>query len=202
MTPPPDLILASQSHGRKTMLQNVGLEFLSMPADLEEEEIVAQMLQQNESPDSIAKSLACKKAEHISQQKPGALVIGSDQILDCNGAILSKAETPEEAKEKLQSLSGQSHKLISAAAIACDGEILWCDVDEATLSMRALSDADLNAYCERAGEALTRSVGAYEIESHGAWLFDRIEGDYFTIMGMPLLKLLQYLKGEHGVYLD
>lgn len=184
------------------MLRAAGLSFESLPADIDEDSITAQMLQQNESPKAIASALACQKAQHISQQNPAAFVIGSDQILECDGQLLSKAANAEEAATKLRHLSGRDHSLISAVCVIQDGTILWQDTDCATLTMRDLSDADIAAYTTKAGEALTRSVGAYEIESLGAWLFDRIEGDYFTILGMPLLKLLRYLQDEQGASLE
>lgn len=195
------LVLASGSAARKEMLSAAGLEFKSHPADLDEAEIIKDEKARGASPADIAQSLACKKALHVALEYPGDLVIGADQILECEGRILSKASDVSEAFEKLQSLRGRTHQLISAVAVARGKDILWQYAGKASLHMHDFDDDFLNAYTEKAGEALFHSVGAYELESIGAQLFDHIEGDYFTILGLPLLPLLSYLRDEQGMSL-
>lgn len=193
------LILASKSAARKTMLGNVGLVFDSIPSDVDEPSIVEKMLLDGFHAPGIALELAKQKALDISKKYPDALVIGSDQTLDFNGELLSKAKTPENAKVKLRRLRGEDHVLVSAVSVAYNGEALWQHIDDANLSMRDISDEFLDLYCEKAGDALTHCVGAYEFEGMGGWLFSSIKGDFFTILGMPLLPLLGYLKETHGI---
>lgn len=193
------LILASQSVARQKMLRAVGLEFEAIPAHLDEDSLTENAIEQNQSPREIALMLAQEKALAISKDNPEALVIGSDQILECDGQMLYKAENAQAALEKLQFLSHKTHYLISAVTVAKDGEILWMHADSAALTMKNLSDEYIQNYCDKAGEALTRSVGAYEIESLGARLFEKVEGDFFTIQGLPLLPLLAYLEAEQGL---
>ncbi|MCB1720193.1 MAG: septum formation protein Maf [Alphaproteobacteria bacterium] len=193
------LILASQSKTRQNMLRAAGLNFETRPANLDEAAIMAGALKDGKNPDEIATLLAIEKARSVCAQIPGALVIGSDQILECTGKILSKAANKNEAHEKLKSLRGKTHRLISAVCVAQNDKILWKTTQSAELTMYDFDDNFLQQYMECAGEALTRSVGAYELESLGAQLFDKIEGDYFTILGMPLLPLLKYLRENQGI---
>ena len=190
------IILASKSKARNEMLKNAGLEFTSQPAELDEEELILQHKKAGKETAEIAQMLAVEKARAISLQHKDALVIGSDQILECEGQLLTKAENKEQALEKLNFLKGKTHRLISAVALCKNGEMIWQDKGEAFLSMLNGDDAFLKRYVQQAGEALTRSVGAYELESIGVQLFEKIEGDYFTILGMPLLKLLSRLREE------
>jgi septum formation protein len=191
------LILASQSASRKAMLGNAGLVFTCQPADLDERAVLAA--RGNLDPIEMAGVLAAEKALAVSRDIEGALVIGSDQILECDGEILHKATNLEDARAKLAGLRGKTHRLISAVSVTRGDDILWQDSAQARLTMHDFDDAFLDEYCARAGAALTRSVGAYELESLGVQLFDAIDGDYFTILGMPLLRLLTYLRDEHGV---
>ncbi len=193
------LILASQSIARQNMLRAVGLEFEAIPAHLDEDSLTETAIEQNQSPREIALMLAQEKALAISKDNADALIIGSDQILECDGQMLYKAESAQAALKKLQFLSHKTHYLISAVTVAKDGEILWMHADSAALTMKNLSDEYLQNYCDKAGEALMRSVGAYEIESLGARLFEKVEGDFFTIQGLPLLPLLAYLEAEQGL---
>ena len=193
------IILASKSVARQNMLQAVGLQFDSIPADLDEDALTENAIAQHQSPREIALMLAQEKALAISKQNPDVLVIGSDQILECDGEVLYKAENEDEAKDKLKFLSGKTHYLISAVTAVKGSEILWMHADSAALTMKTLSDDYLENYCASAGEALIRSVGAYEIESLGARLFAKVEGDFFTIQGLPLLPLLQYLEDEQEI---
>ncbi len=191
------LILASGSAARQLMLRQAGLTFDILPASLDE----AKLLQDRalESPAEKALFLAREKAQNVSREIPEALVIGSDQILCLGEIIFSKANSRGDALEKLRMLSGQTHLLISGVAVARGGEVLWDHADHADLTMRVLDEDFLRAYAEAAGDALTSCVGAYQIEGAGAWLFSKVVGDFFTIMGMPLLPLLGYLYEEHRI---
>jgi septum formation protein len=190
------LILASQSASRHAMLERVGLKFESIPAEIDEETLTSALLEKGAKPEAIAAALAMDKALHISAQNPGALVIGADQVLELEGKLISKAADAIEAQQKLKQLRGKTHRLVSAVCVALDGKPVWQHYDEARLVMRDVNDQILAAYCAAAGPALTRSVGAYELEGIGAWLFERVEGDFFTILGLPLLPLLGYLQHE------
>ena len=194
----PPLILASQSHARRDMLQRAGLVFESVPAAIDEAAITRRLRAAEVAPEDIALELAKEKALAIAAVRPEALVIGSDQILECDGRLLEKAKTPADAREKLKLLQGRSHRLISAVCVARGASVLWTHREEAVLTMHALNDDTIDAYCARAGEALLRAVGGYELEGLGAWLFARVEGDFFTVLGMPLLPLLHYLQRQHG----
>jgi septum formation protein len=198
------LILASQSAARQHMLKAAGVHFKVIKPALDEMAVVQEFMRDAASgekitPDKIAVELARKKALTVARKNPDAIVIGSDQVLVLEGRMIGKAKTRAEAAEKLRALRGKTHTLISAVAIAKGGTIFWSDHEQAQLTMRDFDDAYLEAYMEVAGEALTRAVGAYEIESTGAWLFSEIKGDQFTIQGMPLLPLLGYLNEYHGI---
>ena len=187
----PPIILASNSRARNEMLQNAGLNFQKIPADIDEESIISNA---KSAPSELALELAKQKAAHISAKNQNALVIGSDQILECDGVIFQKAKTRDEACEKLRSLRGKTHRLISSVAIAYENEIIWHNTDTASLTMHDFSDEFLEKYLTAAHEDILSCVGAYAFEGTGAWLFDKIDGNYFTILGMPLLPLLTYLK--------
>lgn len=195
----PRLILASGSAARAAMLRSAGLTFKIIPADVDEKKITAAFKTKNASPRRIAAELAAHKALAVSAQNPGALVIGSDQVLAEGGRLMGKARSKAEATKKLKMLRRKTHVLISAAAIAQNGTIIWRHADSAALTMRDFSPAMLRAYLDAAGDALTRAVGAYEAEGLGAWLFETVRGDHFTVMGMPLLPLLAHLDEIHGV---
>ena len=193
------LVLASQSMARQKMLHNVGLDFTAVPANLDEASILHKMVRDNKSPRDIALALAKEKALYVAKKNPDALVIGGDQILELDGKILSKAKSKDEALDKLKAMRAKTHALISGVCVARGDKILWSAADKALLKMFDLDDEALARYADRAGEALTRSVGAYELESHGAWLFEEVRGSFFTVLGMPLLPLLAYLRAEQGV---
>jgi len=142
----------------------------------------------------VAEALAELKAIKVSRHRPGALVIGADQTLDLAGALFDKAETMAEARERLQHLRGKTHKLHSAVVVALDGVAIWREVPAARLTMRSFTDAFLDAYLARADESLLGSVGCYRLEDEGVQLFSRIDGDYFTILGLPLMGLLDLLR--------
>jgi len=189
------LILASASKARGDMLRGAGVTFETIPADIDES--AAQ--QKAVRPEDIALQLAQQKALHVAKQNPDALVIGSDQVLEFEGSLLTKSATTEKALTKLRAMNGKPHRLISAVALAQGQDSVWSTHDSATLTMNSLTEAELTAYASRAGEALTSAVGGYWLEDIGAWLFERIEGDYFTILGMPLLPLLNQLRTQHNM---
>jgi septum formation protein len=188
------LILASQSAARKTLLYNAGIAFEALPADIDEREI--QNASGLTSPGEIASLLAERKAAFISLRHPGRYVIGADQTLARGSRLFSKPAGRAEAAEQLRALAGQTHELHSAIAVACDGATLFSDISVAHMTMRALDDAAINAYLDAAGDVVTSSVGAYQLEGIGVHLFELIEGDHFTILGLPLLPLLKFLRSD------
>ena len=188
------LILASQSRARQMLLANAGIVFEAIPADIDE-----RTLQKDSglsAPGEIAKLLAREKALWVSQHLPGRVVVGADQTLALGNRLFSKPAGRAAAAEQLRLLAGVSHELHSAFAVARDGRILSADVSIAEMTMRSLSESRIEAYLDQAGEAVTTSVGAYQLEGLGVHLFERIEGDHFTILGLPLLPLLAFLRSE------
>lgn len=195
------LILASGSAARQAMLTAAGVTFDVVPADIDEESIIKEMIANDPQVSSgdIASSLAGAKAASIAKRYPDAFVIGSDQVLmDEARRIFFKADTRERARDVLRWLRGTTHTLTSAVALAESASVIWQTSQMARLTMRNFSDEFLDGYMARAGDCLTKSVGAYAFEGLGGQLFDRVEGDHFTILGMPLLPLLQALR-ERGV---
>lgn len=195
----PVLILASRSAARKKMLQDAGLKFKAHPVPVDERSALKKMTARKTPAAKIAAELAQKKALAAAARFPDALVIGADQVLECGGKIFSKAGTKNDALKKIKQLSGKTHRLVSAVCVVQGKKILWRAQNTARLRMRTLTPGFIRAYGAAAGPALTRAVGGYELERHGAWLFERVEGDYFTVLGLPLLPLLEYLKTEHGL---
>ncbi|MVT52916.1 septum formation protein Maf [Bradyrhizobium yuanmingense] len=188
------LILASQSSARKMLLANAGLDFEAVTADIDERGIQAASKLSN--PREIALLLAREKAKAVSACCPGHYVIGADQTLALGSRLFNKPAGRTQALAQLRDLAGQTHELNSAVAVAQDGRILFEDISVARMTMRGMSEAELSAYLDAAGDAVTSSVGAYQLESLGIHLFERIEGDHFTILGLPLLPLLAYLRSE------
>jgi septum formation protein len=188
------LILASQSQVRQTLLANAGLSFEAKPAAIDE-----RAIQKNSglvAAGEIAAHLAREKARFVSLQSPGRYVIGADQTLECDGRLFNKPVGRAGAAEHLRSLAGRTHALHAAIAVARNGKPLFEDVSVARLTMRELSDGAIEAYLDAAGDAVTASVGAYQLEGLGVHLFSRIEGDHFTILGLPLLPLLAFLRNQ------
>ena len=188
------LVLASQSRARQMLLANAGISFDAVPADIDE-----RGLQKNSglvAPGEIAGLLAREKASFVSRQNPGRYVIGADQTLALGSQLFSKPAGRAQAAEQLRQLAGHAHELHSAVAVARDGKILFSDVAVAGMTMRRLNESEIEAYLDQAGQAVTTSVGAYQLEGLGVHLFERIEGDHFTILGLPLLPLLAFLRGE------
>ncbi|MCA6107481.1 Maf family protein [Bradyrhizobium cenepequi] len=189
------LILASQSRARKMLLANAGIEFEALPADIDE-----RAIQENSglsAPADIASLLAREKALFVSRQHEGRFVVGADQTLALGDRLFSKPTGRDHAAEQLRALAGRVHELHSAVAVAHDGKMLFADTNVARMSMRPLREGNINAYLDQAGEAVTSSVGAYQLEGLGVHLFERIDGDHFTILGLPLFSLLAFLRGEN-----
>jgi septum formation protein len=195
-TPMRVLILASGSSSRIAALRAVGLSFEAIPAKVDEAALrnVWRAKDPQISPAAIAVGLARAKAEEVSRRVPDALVIGGDQVLALAKETISKATSKDSARATLSKLRGREHQLHSAVALAINGQADWDASDTATLQMRAYSDAFLDTYLETAGDALTTSAGAYRIEEQGLQLFDRVDGNHFTILGLPMLALLAELR--------
>ncbi|MGM4930809.1 Maf family protein [Tardiphaga sp. 619_E2_N8_5] len=191
------LILASQSLARRELLANAGITFDAMPADIDERGI--QQKSGLKAPGEIAALLAERKAAFISLRHPGRYVLGADQILALGDRMFSKPAGREQAAEQLAILAGRTHELHSALAVVCDGATLFSNVSVAHMTMRKLDGTAINAYLDAAGDKVTTSVGAYQLEGLGVHLFELIEGDHFTILGLPLLPLLSFLRGEEMI---
>lgn len=190
------LILASTSPTRRTILANAGLAFDVMPPPVEERAVEAPLLTSGIGIAEIAAVLAEAKAESVSALQPDRLVIGADQTLEFEGVRLTKPASMDEARRQLLAMAGQSHALHSAVTVAKDGNAVWRHVETAVLTMRPLTPAEIGRYVGRVGASAVRSVGGYQVEGMGINLFEKIEGDHFTILGLPLLPLLAYLRGE------
>jgi septum formation protein len=186
------LILASTSKIRLTVLQNAGLTVICLPPELDEE--AAKIKLGQISPKALAVGLAQQKA--LSLKNPEAWVIGADQTLSCNNSIFHKPETLDEARQQLRLLCGKTHTLHSSLAVAHGGEVIWSMCEDAHLTMRTFSDDFLEHYINENGADLLTSVGSYKLEKNGVHLFDKIEGDYFTILGFPLLPFLSFLREQ------
>jgi septum formation protein len=194
----PPLILASSSQARTRLLEAAGLAFIVEPPGLDEG-TMRQAVSGEASlhAHDIAELLARAKAEAVSDLAPGAFVIGSDQVLALGARIFAKPDSMEAARDQLLDLSGKSHALHTSVALAKNGETIWAETTIATLTMRKLTPEFIGRYLAAAGEDLLSSVGAYQIESIGIELFEKIDGDYFSILGLPLLPLLDALR-HHG----
>ena len=190
------LILASKSASRRKMLENAQVPFLTVASDVDESVIKAEFRKDNKSVEQTAMALAIAKAESVCAHHREALVIGSDQMLECEGQWLDKANSIEEAKEQLHFLSGKMHRLITAAVLLKDGDEVWNSLIEAKMTMRVLTPEFIDTYCGLLGKDLLGSVGCYALEGLGSQLFAHIEGDFFGILGLPLLPLLQALRHE------
>ena len=188
------LILASQSRARQMLLTNAGIAFEAVPADIDERAV--QQASGLTAPSDIAALLAREKALWVSSRQVSKYVIGADQTLALGDRLFSKPAGRAQAAEQLRALAGRAHELHSAIAVARDGKILFAEIAIARMTMRALDEAGIDAYLDAAGEAVTSSVGAYQLEGLGVHLFERIEGDHFTILGLPLLPLLAFLRSE------
>jgi septum formation protein len=190
------VILASKSAARRAVLDGAGVRYQALVAGVDEEAVKAGLLAEGAGPREIADALAELKAIRVSAGRPD-FVIGSDQTLDLGGELYDKAETVDAARERLKLLRGKTHKLHSAVVVAREGAPIWREVVTASLTMRDFSDAFLEDYLATEGEQALGSVGCYRLEGPGAQLFSKIEGDYFAILGLPLMGLLDLLR-RHG----
>jgi septum formation protein len=190
----PTLILASTSATRRALLENAGLRFTSQSPLCDEE--YEKQVYKGDPTRGLALHLASRKALSLSPSYPSTFVLGADQTLIFEGQIFSKPKDVSEARQVLQRLRGKAHVLQSAAAIARDSQVIWSEVEEARLHMRDFSDAFIDDYLARAEAGVLSSVGCYQIEKRGIHLFDRIEGDHATILGLPLLGLLRFLRQQ------
>jgi septum formation protein len=190
------VVLASKSSARRAVLDGAGVPYEAAAAGVDEEAVKAGMLAEGANAREIADALAELKAIKVSRSRP-EFVVGADQTLEFEGRLYDKAETLAEARARLQALRGKPHKLHSAVVVAKDGAPIWREVVTATLTMRDFSDAFLDDYLAAEGEAALGSVGCYRLEGLGVQLFSKIDGDYFTILGLPLMGLLDLLR-RHG----
>ncbi|MEM7424705.1 MAG: Maf family nucleotide pyrophosphatase [Pseudomonadota bacterium] len=193
-----NIVLASGSRIRRELLENAGLNIEVRPADIDEEAIKSAIQNGTESltPADIALVLAQTKAQTVSEGAPAELVIGADQVLACNNRIYSKPGNKDAARDQLVALRGKSHELISAVAVARNGEIIWSHEQSVVLHMRDFSNDFLGRYLAGMGSGVTETVGGYKLEGLGVHLFEKIDGDYFTVLGLPVLPLLAYLRTE------
>lgn len=192
------LILASTSAVRSRLLRDAGLAFEVVPPMVDEADVKASLLVERLGANAIADSLAEAKAVAVSAARPQALVIGCDQVLAFEGRVIEKSADLGEARKLLAELRGKAHALLTACVLAKGGEPVWRRLDRCTLSMRPFSDAFLEDYLQAEGDTLLTSVGCYQLEGRGAQLFERVEGDYFSVLGLPLIPLLVALR-EHGI---
>lgn len=189
----PELVLASGSEIRAQLLQQVNVPFRVRKAPVDEDALKAGLLAEGISPRDLSDALAEAKAQRIGMKEPDALVLGCDQILELDGAVLSKPKDRDEAADQLRRLSGKRHILYSAAVIFHEARPIWRLIGESRLTMRDLSDDGINGYLDRNWPKVSYCVGAYQVESEGLRLFSRIEGDYFSILGLPMTGLLTFL---------
>jgi septum formation protein len=192
------IVLASASESRARLLRNAGIAFDVAPARVDEDAMKQSMLAANQPHRVIADALAEWKAVRVSAVHPGALVIGADQVLSFAGALVSKCATMDEARDLLSRLRGKSHELFSAAVMAKDGVPIWRHTERAKMTMFPVSDAFIGRYLAQKGQAILSGVGCYRLEDEGAQFFSHIAGDYFGILGLPLIQLLSALR-EQGV---
>jgi len=191
------IILASGSESRAAILRDAGLQFQVIPAHCDEAAVKQEGARAGEAPGPVAQTLARLKALRVSAQHPDALVIGADQMLSVGDYWLDKPGSHEEAADHLRQLSGQAHRLHTAVCCVRGSQVIWQHLAVPTLTMRTLSDGFIADYLAAEGEACFSSVGAYRLEGRGIQLFERIDGDFFTILGLPILPLLGFLR-QHG----
>lgn len=188
------LVLASASPFRRMLLDNAGIAFQAQAADIDERAIEAEIERQGSSPEEVALVLAEAKARNVGQAFPAAIIIGSDQTMSLGTRVYHKPRDMNEARDHLLSLSGKVHQLNSGIVLTQGNDVLWKHVSSARLSVRVLSPDFIDAHLARVGTKALSSVGAYQLEGEGIQLFDAIDGDYFTILGLPMLPLLEKLR--------
>jgi len=190
------VVLASSSRTRATLLQQAGVKAAREPARIDETEIKAFNRRKGAEAGVCAMALAEAKALTVAARHPNVLVIGADQILNCNGTWLDKPRGKADARGQLAMLRGQGHELATAVCVARGADVIWHDLQRPRLTMRQFSDAFLDSYIDGLGRDDMGAVGAYRLEGSGIQLFDRIDGDYFAILGLPLTGLLEFLRGQ------
>lgn len=195
------VVLASASKPRARMFEAAGIAFSIDPAAIDEPTVKASIRGQGGSAEDAAEALATMKAQQVAARHGDALVIGADQVLECEGEWFDKPVDAEAARRQLVALRGRTHELVTAVAAVRGHDVLWHHVDRARLAVRPFSDHFLDDYVDRAGEAAWQAVGGYELEGLGVQLFTRVEGNHFSILGLPLLPLLEFLRG-HGVIVE
>lgn len=196
---PPKVVLASGSRSRARMLANAGVSFTAHAASVDEATIKTSMQATGADIATVAEILAATKAQQVSRNHKDGLIIGADQMLVCEGEWYDKPASLQEARDHLNKLRGKTHELISSVCVVQDGVVLWHHVGRAKITMRLFSDAFIDDYIKNMGEEILATVGGYELEGLGAQLFSKVDGDYFTILGMPLLPLLDFLRGYEVV---
>lgn len=192
------IVLASASPARAGMLAAAGVPFAADPAAVDEASVKHAMKADGAAADAVAEALAALKAQQVARRHPGLLVVGADQMLVCGGRWFDKPADEAEAREQLLGLRGRTHELVTAAVVVRDAEVLWHHVELARLTVRPFTEAFLDFYLDAMGGTVRRSVGGYAVEGLGAQLFSRIEGSHYAVLGLPLLPLLDFLRG-HGV---
>jgi septum formation protein len=192
----PSVILASASPIRRALLEQAGVTVTTDAAAIDEATVKSAFRADAASADACAEALAELKAKRVSSRHPAALVIGADQMLDFEGAWFDKPADLAAARAQLQALRGRTHRLISAVVVVRDGQRLWHTIAVARLTMRLFSEEFLEEYLHLADPAILSAVGAYQLEGRGVQLFEQVEGDYFTVLGLPLLPLLAFLRGQ------
>jgi septum formation protein len=190
----PYFVLASASGARRKLLENAGLSFEVEPAGIDERAAEKPLVDAGTAPDDLALALAMVKADHVSRHRSGTLVVGADQTLDLDGERFNKPADMDAARRQLLALRGRTHRLHSALAVCRDGETQWSHVESVSLTMRDLTPAEVGHYLAEAGDAALSSVGAYQIEGLGIQLFERIDGDFFAVLGFPMLPFLAFLR--------
>lgn len=193
----PRLILASASPIRRQLLAQAGVQAEAIPARIDEDQVRAALEAEGAKPRDVADALAEMKARKLAERHLDAVVIGCDQVLEFEGQVWGKAETPDAARAQLMALRGKSHRLISAVVLYEQAKPVWRHVGEVRLTMRVFSDEYLEGYLERNWDEVRHSVGCYQVEAEGLRLFFDVQGDYFTVLGLPLLPLLNHL-GQRG----
>ena len=195
----PNVVLASASSSRAQILRDAGVPFEVDQASVDEDAVKQSMRAEGANVEAVAVALAELKAMRVSPRHPEALVIGADQMLDCDGVWFDKPVNMEQAHAHLIALAGRSHELITASCVAVNGSVIWRYIDKARLTMRQFSGPFINAYLKECGDSVLGSVGAYRVEGLGIQLFSRIEGSHFTILGLPLIPLLDLLRAHQVV---